>query len=204
MGPLLAVNHFKDFAWQTRLGDMLEGVGHNNMYWNIVDVRDVAEAQRLIAESTINRNGERYNLVATDASGFLPQQELHNMIRKFYPGKGIGGNRKEDEKAFESPKVFLERCITQLGMKPHTAEEAVKDNCDSLIAWGLVKLRDGEDNWQRKGKDLGLKSKWAPGVYPAMPSEKKKEIAAKNPNAFMSFRGGKFGQDAAPAAVSKL
>jgi len=175
VGPLLARNHHKSFSWQTRIGDMLEGVGHPPMMWNIVDVRDVAEAQRLIAECAVNKNGERYNLVATDESGFIPQSELQAMLQRFYPQYGIGGDRKEG-KAYRAPVCYLEKCITQLGLKPHTPEQAIKDNADSLIAWGLVALRPGSDNWQRKGKDLGLKSKWAPGLYPAMDPVQKKKI----------------------------
>ena len=34
------------------IGDLVKGFSHRNMSWNIVDVRDVAEAQRRIAEST--------------------------------------------------------------------------------------------------------------------------------------------------------
>ena len=52
IGPLLAAGHQRPWAWQTRIGDMLEGYGHRRMFWNIVDVRDVAEAQILIAENT--------------------------------------------------------------------------------------------------------------------------------------------------------
>merc|ERR1719188_2702 len=95
IGPLLAKNHHKSFAWQTRISDMLDGVGHPPMMWNIVDVRDVAEAQRLIAECTVNKNGERYNLVATDESGFIPQAKVQALLKQFYPGYGIGGDRKE-------------------------------------------------------------------------------------------------------------
>mmetsp|Transcript_93276 Transcript_93276/g.216811 ORF Transcript_93276/g.216811 Transcript_93276/m.216811 type:complete len:397 (-) Transcript_93276:90-1280(-) len=175
VGPLLAANHHKSFAWQTRIGDMLEGVGHPPMLWNLVDVRDVAEAQRLIAECAINKNGERYNLVATDKRGLIGQEQVQALLQSFYPGYGIAGNRKEG-RTFNSPVCFLEKCITQLGLKPHSPEEALRDNSDSLIAWGLVKLRKGEDNWQRKGKDLGIKSKWAPGLYPAMDPALKKKL----------------------------
>ena len=58
IGPLLAAGHQRPWAWQTRIGDMLEGYGHRRMFWNIVDVRDVAEAQILIAENTENTNGQ--------------------------------------------------------------------------------------------------------------------------------------------------
>ena len=50
----------------------------------------------------------------------------------------------------------------------HTPEEAIRDNADSLLAWGLVQTRPGEDNWQRDGNDLGIKSKWNPHMYPAI------------------------------------
>jgi nucleoside-diphosphate-sugar epimerase len=178
IGPLLAKNHFKSFAWQTRIGDMLEGYGHHPMMWNIVDVRDVAEAQRLIAECAVNTNGQRYNLVATDEKSFIPQEEVQAILQRFYPECGIGGNRT-DSKSPRRPICYLEKCITQLGLKPHSVEEAIRDNADSVIAWGLVTMRPGKDNWQRKGKDLGLKSKFAPGLYPAMDPVAKKKILAE-------------------------
>ena len=83
--PLLAAGHQRPWAWQTRIGDMLEGYGHRRMFWNIVDVRDVAEAQILIAENTENTNGQRYNLVATDESGLIKQEELSRFFRIYTP-----------------------------------------------------------------------------------------------------------------------
>ena len=50
----------------------------------------------------------------------------------------------------------------------------VLDNCNSLIAWGLVEMREGEDNYQRDGNDLGIEQKWSPRdadgntTFPAM------------------------------------
>jgi len=167
IGPLLAASHARPWCWQTRIGDMLEGYSHARMFWNIVDVRDVAETQRLIAESPDNKNGERYNLVATDQSGMITQIELQEILQRLYPDKGIGGIYR-DGKWRMHPKSVLEKPISQLGLKPHTVEQTVRDNADSLIAWGLVQTRDGEDNWQREGKDLGIKSKWSPSAYPAM------------------------------------
>ena len=149
---------------------MLEGYGHPRMFWNIVDVRDVAEAQRLILECPDNKNGERYNLVATDESGLISQAELQEMLRKLYPGIGIGGNYREGEMR-RSPVSMLQKVVTQLGLKPHSVEDAVRDNADSLLTWGLVQTRPGEDNWQREGHDLGIKSKWSPHAYPARDPE---------------------------------
>ncbi|MCH8333139.1 NAD-dependent epimerase/dehydratase family protein [Candidatus Sumerlaeota bacterium] len=178
IGPLLSASHLRPWCWQTRIGDMLEGYGHPRMFWNIVDVRDVAETQRLIAESPDNKNGERYNLVATDESGLIRQTELQDILRRLYPGIGIGGIYREG-KWRRTPLAVLQKPITQLGLKPHSVEETIRDNADSLLAWGLVKTRPGEDNWQREGNDLGIKSKWNPHTYPALDPEVKKKLEAK-------------------------
>jgi len=172
IGPLLSATHQRPWTWQTRIGDMLEGYGHPRMFWNIVDVRDVAETQRLIAECPDNTNGERYNLVATNESGMLLQTDLQDILRRLYPGIGIGGIYREGKWRM-APKAVLQKAVTQLGLQPHTVEESIRDNADSLLAWGLVETRPGEDNWQREGNDLGIKSKWSPHAYPAMDPQRK-------------------------------
>jgi hypothetical protein len=63
VGPLLCVKHNMQYAWQSMVGDMLNGFSHNDNNFNIIDVRDVAEAQLRIAESADVSNGDRYNLV---------------------------------------------------------------------------------------------------------------------------------------------
>ena len=178
IGRLLSASHQRPWSWQTRIGDMLEGYSHSRMLWNIVDVRDVAETQRLIAECPDNKNGERYNLVATDESGMIPQEEVQAILRRLYPGVGIGGNNREGTTR-RSPICVLQKPITQLGLKPHSVEEAIGDNADSLLAWGLVKTRPGTDNWQREGKDLGIKSRWSPHLYPAIDPELKQKLEAR-------------------------
>ena len=178
IGPLLSASHQRPWSWQTRIGDMLEGYGHPRMLWNIVDVRDVAQTQRLIAESPINRNGERYNLVATDDSGLIPQQDVQAILQKLYPGIGIAGNFREGRN-YRSPISRLEKPVSQLGLKPHSVEEAIGDNADSLLTWGLVTPRKGVDNWQQEGNDLGIKSKWSPHLYPAIDPELKKKLVAE-------------------------
>lgn len=178
IGPILGATHQRPWSWQTRIGDMLEGYGHPRMFWNIVDVRDVAETQRLIAESPDNKNGERYNLVATDDSGLIPQAEVQAILQGLFPGVGIAGNFREG-KTFRSPVCHLQKPITQLGLKPHTPLETIRDNANSLLAWGLVQTRDGVDNWQRDGNDLGIKSKWSPHLYPAIDPELRQKMLAE-------------------------
>lgn len=167
IGPLLSASHQRPWAWQTRIGDMLEGYSHPKMMWNIVDVRDVAEAQRLMAECETNANGDRYNLVCRDETGLLLQEEIQDVLRGYYPGIGIGGNYR-DGATRRGPVAFLEKVVTQLKLVPYSARQSIKDNADSLLAWGLVETRPGVDNWQRDGKDLGIQSKWSPHQYPAM------------------------------------
>ncbi len=178
IGPILAASHQRPWAWQTRIGDMLEGYGHPRMYWNIVDVRDVAETQRLIAESPDNVNGERYNLVATDESGLMPQQDVQAILQELYPGVGIAGNYREGN-IFRSPICTLEKPLTQLGLEPHTPVEAIRDNANSLLMWGLAQTRQGTDNWQRDGNDLGIVSKWNPHLYPAIDPELRARMVAE-------------------------
>ena len=173
IGPLLSASHMRPWSWQTRIGDMLDGYGHPRMTWNIVDVRDVAEAQRLIAECATNVNGERYNLVCKDEDGLLKQDEMQEILRGFYPDVGIGGNYREGD-TYRSPVSFLEKAVSQLGLAPYSARESIKDNADSLLAWGLVNPRKGVDNWQRDGNDLGIASKWSPHEYPAIDPDQKK------------------------------
>lgn len=180
IGPLLSATHQRPWAWQTRIGDMLEGYGHPRMFWNIVDVRDVAAAERLIIECPDNANGDRYNLVAADESGLMPQDAVQTTLRRLYPGIGIGGNYR-DGPSRRGPVAFLEKVVTQLGLEPKNAEEAIRDNADSLLAWGLVQTRPGQDNWQRDGRDLGIKSKWNPHTYPAIDPALRKELEASAP-----------------------
>ena len=156
---------------------MLEGYSHRRMFWNIVDVRDVAETQRLIAECADNENGQRYSLVATNESGLISQAELQAILRRLYPGAGIGGDYREG-RVWRGPVAVLEKPITQLGLKPHTVEESIRDNAESLLTWGLVRTRPGEDNWQREGNDLGIESKWNPHLYPAIDTELRKKLEA--------------------------
>lgn len=178
IGPLLSATHQRPWSWQTRIGDMLEGYSHRRMFWNIVDVRDVAEAQRLAAECTVNTNGERYNLVAPDDRNLIPQEQLQQLLRGFFPGFGIGGNHKEGS-TFRAPVSVMRKVLTQLKLQPHSLEDSVRDNAESLLTWGLVKLRAAEDNWQREGKDLGIRSKWAPHVYPAIDPEVRARLVAE-------------------------
>ena len=44
---------------QHRLGEMFAGKWASDWMWNVVDVRDTADAQRRMAESPLAKNGSR-------------------------------------------------------------------------------------------------------------------------------------------------
>merc|ERR1740121_1489705 len=62
IGPLLSADHMKPLMFQARIADYLGGFSHPPTMLNLVDVRDIAEANRLIAQSKVNSNGDRYCL----------------------------------------------------------------------------------------------------------------------------------------------
>ena len=130
-------------------------------------MRDVAKAQVLIAECSDNQNGQRYNLVAADESGLIPQQDLQTHLQRLFPDMGIAGNYREG-RLFRSPVAVLEKVKTQLKLEPFSVEETIAANAYSLLSWGLAELRSGEKNWQREHNDLGITSSWNPHIYPAI------------------------------------
>ena len=74
---------------------------------------------------------------------------------------------------------MLQKVVTQLKLVPHSVEESIRDNADSLLSWGLVQTRPGEDNYQREGNDLGIASRWNPHLYPAIDPDLKKKLEAE-------------------------
>jgi nucleoside-diphosphate-sugar epimerase len=68
LGPVLAAAH--DMTWQHRLGEIFASHYCLDILWNITDVSDIAETQRLMAESPCAVNGSRYlNGSPGDGSG---------------------------------------------------------------------------------------------------------------------------------------
>ena len=54
LGPLLCKAH--DTIWQHRLGEIFAGRYSIDMMWNICDVRDIAQSQRLMLETEAATN----------------------------------------------------------------------------------------------------------------------------------------------------
>ena len=148
IGPLMCANHDQGWSWQNCIKFMLLGKAYRKnmggrMLWYIVDVRDVARAHRLSAESTVARNGSRYILSASDRSGELFTFELQAKLRELFPAiKEIGGELMEGdqpaEKTYDSPRSYCLLAKEELGLTTYSIDETVKATGDSYIALGLL------------------------------------------------------------------
>ncbi len=139
LGPILGKS--QNTGWQHRIGLMLMGQsgheGRRNMLWNIIDVRDIAEAQRLMATSSVAKNGSRYMLVATDESGELTVQELIDTLNDLYPDIDVAGDYAPPP-TLDEPHAKCTKAIKELGLETHSVLETLKDTGDSLIELGAI------------------------------------------------------------------
>ncbi len=138
LGPLLGKPH--DTVWQHRIGLFLSGktdFPEQGMDWNIIDVRDIAEAQRLCAESDVATNGSRYMMVATDESGEPRMRELLALLGELFPDIDIAG----DYKPLPSTTRLRAKCtkaIEELGLKTHDVRDTLKETGRTLIELGCI------------------------------------------------------------------
>jgi nucleoside-diphosphate-sugar epimerase len=148
IGPLMAKNHDTNGSWQNSIKDMLKGNPYlklkgGRMLWNNVDVRDVARAHRLCAETTNGNNGSRYILSASNRSGELFTWQLQNKLKAMYPYiKEIGGEEMEDNTpvkyTYDSPRAYCLLAKQQLGLNTRTIDQTIKDTVDSYFRIGLL------------------------------------------------------------------
>jgi nucleoside-diphosphate-sugar epimerase len=138
LGPLMGKPH--DSVWQHRIGLILNGTPNFEglgMQWNIIDVRDIPQAQRLAAESDVATNGSRYMMVATDESGEPSMRMLIDMLSELYPHINVAGD-------YDPPATDLRlraritKAIDELGLEPHDVMDTLKATGDSLIALGCI------------------------------------------------------------------
>jgi len=148
LGPLLGKAHELVGSWQWMLGRMLRGKPAGRAWqslWNIVDVRDVAMAHVLCAESTVSKNGSRYQLTAADDSGLLDVYQLQAQLKQLFPGVDVGGAPPEMEEwkkrgaPFRAPIAYCEKAMKELGLKPHSVVDKLKETGETLIKLGLTK-----------------------------------------------------------------
>jgi nucleoside-diphosphate-sugar epimerase len=148
IGPLMCANHDQGLSWQNCIKHMLKGKPYTKskggrMLWNIVDVRDVATAHRLCAESTIAKNGSRYILSASDRSGEFFTWELQARLNALFPAiEKIGGEPMEDgkprESTYDSPRAYCLLAKQELGLNTHSVDATIKATGDSYFRLGLL------------------------------------------------------------------
>lgn len=148
LGPLLAKAHDLVFSWQWFLGRMLEGKPCGNGWqhlWNIVDVRDVAEAHVLAIESHAPENGDRYQLSATDESGEIDCKQLQAHLQKLFPDIDVGGAPDGfDEiiekygRVYDAPRAHCDKARRDLGLETHSVEDTLRATGQTLIDLGFI------------------------------------------------------------------
>lgn len=135
LGPLLARAHHT--TWQRLIGLLLQGRSVHalrpNTLWNIVDVRDVARSQVRMATTAAAKNGSRYLLAAPDADGELTSRELIDALRALYPDVNVGGDELPPPTE-DQPHARSTKAIRELGLRPHTTTQTLRDTCESLMA----------------------------------------------------------------------
>ena len=147
LGPLLSTAHEGLGSWQWALARMLEGKPCPRGWqalWNIVDVRDVAEAHALVCESENVRAGSRYQLTATDPSGELNVDQLQEHLQKLFTDLKVGG-RPEEMAAFmerrgsihDGPRAYCTKAIEDLGLSTYPIEETLETTGSTMIELGL-------------------------------------------------------------------
>ncbi|MEM7015708.1 MAG: NAD-dependent epimerase/dehydratase family protein [Pseudomonadota bacterium] len=148
IGPLMCENHDQGWSWQNCIRFMLQGKQYRKskggrMLWNNVDVRDVARAHRLCAESTVAQNGSRYILSASDRSGELFTWELQNKLKELFPAVAeIGGEEMEGDQpaqtTYDSPRSYCLLAKQELGLTTYSIDDTIKATGDSYFELGLL------------------------------------------------------------------
>lgn len=144
LGPLQCSNHDQAGAWQAVLRRIAMGKPYRNyganMLWNIVDVRDVAKAHRLCAESTALSNGSRYILSASDRCGELFTWELQSRVKELFPGVLLSSvPEAKMNKAYDSPRAYCLLAKQQLGLEPYSVDATIRETLLSYLQLGLLK-----------------------------------------------------------------
>jgi nucleoside-diphosphate-sugar epimerase len=149
LGPLMVKAH--NSAWQQSIGLMLSGAKDfrgRDYVWNIVDVRDIAQAQRLAAESNTATNGTRYLLAAWDESGELSSRILIDSLCELYPNINVAGGHLPKPAKLRS-RVRCAKAIEELGLETHDVRDTLKATGDSLIKLSAIepayKARSGKE-----------------------------------------------------------
>ena len=148
IGPLMCANHDQGWSWQNCIRYMMAGKDYKKsrggrMLWNNVDVRDVARAHRLCAESAVAKNGSRYILSAADRSGELFTWQMQARLKALFPSlPHIGGEEMDGDApaqhTYDSPRSYCLLAKQELGLETYAIDETLRATGDSYFALGLL------------------------------------------------------------------
>jgi nucleoside-diphosphate-sugar epimerase len=148
LGPLLSQVHGRIGSWQWWIGRILSGKECQRQWkalWNVIDVRDIGESQSLILESTVCKNGRRYQLSATDESGEIDVLQLQAHLQKLFPRINVGGPPEEIHQiiekygaVYQAPLAHCDLARKELRLKTHAIEDTLYETGKTLIDFGLI------------------------------------------------------------------
>ena len=135
-------------SWQWALGQTIEGKNNPRGWqalWNIVDVRDVGDAQARMIESDNCTNGSRYQLSATDESGEISAKQLQEHLQALFPQIEVGSPpAKYDDMVakyggpYDAPRAHCDKARAELGLETHSIEDTLRTTAQTMIDLGLV------------------------------------------------------------------
>jgi len=143
IGPLLCKAH--NSGWQNSIGQIFCGRYNVDQLWGVTDVRDCAEGYRLMAESTVAKNGSRYFIITPPEVGGAPTpKDLIAALQELYPNvEGIGGSKPLPERPGQFLPVKTDLAQRELGLRCHHIMDTLKDNIESLVKFGCIQeIRD--------------------------------------------------------------
>ena len=113
--------------------------------WNIVDARDVGEAQARIIQCQTCGTGDRYQMMtATDERSELDAAQLQAHLQKLVPDYEIGGPPDGCAEIIEkngrphAPRARCDKARRDLGLQTHPIGESLYETVRSMIDLGLV------------------------------------------------------------------
>merc|ERR1719329_319721 len=113
--------------------------------WNVCDVRDIAEAHVLIAESPNVKNGSRYMLCAADDDGIINVYQLQKHLQEAFPDVNVGGappEMQELEKKgapFKTMIAYRRKATEELGLRGHSIKDTLRATGETFIKFGCIK-----------------------------------------------------------------
>ena len=149
IGPLMCANHDQPGSWQYWIKKMMSGRPFRmrtggRMLWNCVDVRDVARAHRLCAESPHVQNASRYILAASDRDYEMFTWQLQAKLAELFPsldqvdGEELTAAGEPAESTYDSPRAYCLLAKQELGLETHRIDDTLRATGDSLLRLGLV------------------------------------------------------------------